>query len=77
MGKTKQIKYPEVCECHCMSKANKYRSRKFINMEGFEVIRIFYRCENCWSRIHSDFIPELDKKYRKVNVLDLLKHYNK
>ena len=25
-----------------------------------KVYRVFYRCENCWSRINEDFIPEMD-----------------
>lgn len=58
-------------ECHCGSLADKYRQRKFINQLGQEVIRVFYRCRNCWSRIQKDFIPELDD-VKSVNVLDLL-----
>ncbi len=62
---------PVRIECHCCYDAYKYQQRKFINKLGKKVIRIFYRCENCWSRIHRDYIPELDDK--EVNVLDLLK----
>ena len=65
---------PATMECHCTANANKYRHRIFINQLDQMVIRIFYRCENCWSRIKSDFIPELDNK-KTVNVSDLLKNY--
>jgi len=57
-------------ECHCGKIADKYFMRKFINQNGNEVIRIFYRCRNCSSRIHQDFIPEIDK-LPQVNVIDL------
>jgi hypothetical protein len=65
--------FPSTKECHCMATAHQYRKRVFINQMNQEVTRIFYRCENCLSRIHSDFIPSLDDK--NVNVLDLLKNY--
>ena len=65
--------FPSTMECHCMATAHKYRQRCFTNQLGHTVTRIFYRCENCRSRIHSDFIPELDSK--TVDVFELLKNY--
>jgi len=64
--------FPVTKECHCGHVADKYRKRNFKNALGQEVTRIFYRCRNCWSRIHEDFIPEMDKK-TTVNVMDLLR----
>ena len=55
-----------------MSVAHKYRTRRFVNMMGHSVVRQFYRCENCWSRIYEDYIEEVDK-LETVNVMDLLK----
>ncbi len=66
--------FPVTKECHCMSTADKYTTRKFINQNGNKVIRIFYRCRNCWSRIHEDFIPEIDN-LSQVDVIELLKSY--
>lgn len=51
---------PLKIKCHCGSDAHKYRSRSFINQNGNKVSRLFYRCENCWSRTPFDYIPELD-----------------
>lgn len=56
-----------------MSNANRYTQRVFTNQIGHKVTRIFYRCENCWSKIHKDYIPDLDCK--TINVLDLLKKH--
>lgn len=54
-----------------MATANKYYTRTFINKVDLKVIRVFYKCENCKSRIYDDFIPELDNM-ETVNVFDLL-----
>lgn len=66
---------PKNIQCHCTCKAFKYRRRYFINTFGQKVIRIFYRCESCWSRLVKDYIPELDGQ--EVSVLDLLKQIKK
>lgn len=58
-------------KCHCGSDAHKYRTREFTNQLGYKVIRTFYRCENCWSRIPKDEIPELTEN--EVSVFDLIK----
>lgn len=60
------MKFPVTKMCHCMDIADKYYSRSFINVLGFKVTRVFYRCRNCCSRIYSDFIPELDKDTKYV-----------
>lgn len=60
-------------ECHCMHVANKYHVRKFVNQLNQQVIRVFYRCTNCASRIHRDFIPDMDKA-KTVNVFELMKN---
>jgi len=60
---------PLIKECHCGSDAHKYRTRTFVNELGFTVYRIFYRCENCWSRINEDFSPEFDN----LPVIDVTK----
>jgi hypothetical protein len=57
--------------CHCGHIADRYRKRTFVNQLGYTVIRAFYRCRNCWSRIHEDFIPELNSAH-KINVLELI-----
>lgn len=58
-------------ECHCGHIAHKYRTRTFVSQMGHTTYRTFYRCENCWSRIHLDTCPEIDAM-PKVNVYDLL-----
>lgn len=63
--------YPDIKECHCMAVADKYFTRTFINKAGYKVIKIFYKCRNCKSRIHDYFIPELENK--SVDVFKLLK----
>lgn len=63
---------PLTKECHCGNIADKYRQRRFINQLNQEVNRAFYRCRNCWSRIHEDFIPEMETMQR-ANVFDLIK----
>ncbi len=65
--------FPSTIDCHCMGNAIRYRQRTFTNHMGHKVTRVFYRCENCLSRIYIDYIPELDKAV--VNVFDLLKNY--
>lgn len=75
MGMEGKEQFPLTKECHCGRTAHKYFTRTFINQMDYKVFRIFYRCENCWSRIHSDFIPELDAK-DLIDVLDLMKTYN-
>jgi len=64
-----------VKECHCGHIADKYFTRTFTNELGYEVVRIFYRCRNCLSRISQDFLPEIDALH-KESVFDLLKKYN-
>jgi len=61
---------PIIKECHCGANAHKYRTRKFINKINKTVFRVFYRCENCWSRIHSNFCPELDN-CKTIDVTEL------
>lgn len=58
--KANEPNLPKTKECHCMATAHKYLVRTFINQMNHKVYRVFYRCENCWSRIHDDIIPEMD-----------------
>lgn len=67
---------PKIKECHCGHDAHKYRVRKFVNQLNHEVFRVFYRCENCWSRIHEDFCPEM-KNMKTINVQDLIQFKSK
>jgi hypothetical protein len=61
--------------CHCDGIADKYFVRNFINQVGYKVYRVFYRCRNCCSRIHTDICPTIDNS-ESVNVFDLLKKHN-
>ncbi len=60
-----------IVECHCMANAHRYYTRTFTNQLGQIVHRVFYRCENCLSRIYRDYVPDLEKCER-INVLDLI-----
>jgi len=62
---------PNTKECHCTHTADKYYKRTFINQLGHKVSRVFYRCRNCSSRIHEDFIPKIEGE-KLINVMDLL-----
>jgi tRNA G37 N-methylase Trm5 len=61
-----------VINCHCLSPANKYFTRTFINQLNYKVFRAWYKCTNCKSRIFRDYSPEMDA-VKKVNVFDLIK----
>ena len=60
-------------ECHCGSIADKYTTRKYKNSFGYDYYRIFYRCRNCLSRIHNDFIPEIDK-LKTFDVVEFMRN---
>lgn len=62
---------PKEKECHCGEIADKYYTHKFMSEAGYNVIRIFYKCRNCKSRIFEDFCPELDSM-EQVDVIKLI-----
>lgn len=64
--------YPIEKLCYCDKIADRYNKKSFVSKAGFKVVRVYYKCRNCKSRIHDDFCPELDSM-KVVNVLDLLK----
>lgn len=60
--------------CHCGNHANKYRERRFKSIAGYEIIRTFFRCTGCASRIYRDECPEMDAM-KQVSVSELLKQH--
>ena len=65
---------PHIVDCHCMADAHKYTVKTYVNKMGHTVFKAFYRCINCCSRVHRDYIPEFDA-IPKVDVMDLLRQH--
>jgi len=54
-----------------MSEAVKYRKREFVNQLDSKVIRVYYRCTNCLSRIKRDYMEEITS----ISLFDLMEKY--
>lgn len=67
------VSFPLEKDCHCGSIADKYLTKKFKNHLDQTVVKIFYRCRNCRSRLNHCFIPKLES-LKTINVFDLLKN---
>lgn len=65
-----------VLECHCGHDAIEYYNRSYTNQLNQKVLRTFYRCTNCWSRIDVDEIPEMDNK-QVLNMFDVMSDFEK